>query len=234
MTLIKIEKRIAKLADKKKAQQLQRFFKTGPGQYGEGDIFLGISVPELRKLAKAHLGLSLVDTSLLLKSDIHEKRLLALLILLLKFNKADKPLKKKIYELYLKNTEYINNWDLVDLSAHHIVGAFLFDQDKDMLYFLAKSKILWERRISILATYHFIKKSSFSDTLQIAEILLYDKEDLIHKAVGWMLREVGKKNLANEEIFLKKHYRNMPRTMLRYSIERFSKSKRLKYLHGKI
>ncbi len=234
MIIPQINKRIAKLSDSQRAKKMQKYFKTGEGQYGEGDIFLGISTPELRDLAKEYQEITLMDASTLLKSDIHENRVLVLFILILKFNKSDRAQKKQIYELYLKNTDYINNWDLVDLSAYHIVGSFLFNQDKDMLYFLAKSKNLWERRISIISTFYFIKKGTLSETLKIAEILLNDKEDLIHKAVGWMLRELGKKDITAEENFLRKHYHNMPRTMLRYSIEKFSDSKRLKYLHGKI
>ncbi len=235
MILEDIHRRTLKLADKKKAAQMQKYFKTGKGQYAEGDLFWGISVPELRELAKDYAPLiNLVEISILIKSEVHEKRLLSLLFLVQKYKRADQATQKKIYEFYIKNTEYINNWDLVDLSAYHIVGAFLFNQDKDMLYVLAESKNIWERRIAMIATYHFIKQSSFNHTLRLAKILVNDPEDLIHKAVGWMLRELGKKDLAAEERFLKHHYQNMPRTMLRYAIEKFPKTKRLRYLNGKV
>jgi 3-methyladenine DNA glycosylase AlkD len=229
-----IRKKLQPLADEDKAKVLQRFFKTGPGEYGEGDRFLGIKVPELRRVAKELLQVRWGAVKVLLKSPVHEERLLALLILIGKYSKADEPGKKRIYDLYLKCTPWINNWDLVDLSAEHIVGDFLWQKDKRPLHRLAKSEILWERRIAIVATYHFIKKGAFSETLKISERLLSDKEDLIHKAVGWMLREVGKRDPETEETFLKAHYKSMPRTMLRYAIERFPEAKRQRYLKGKV
>jgi 3-methyladenine DNA glycosylase AlkD len=229
-----IRKKLQPLADEDKAKVLQRFFKTGPGEYGEGDRFLGIKVPELRRVAKELLQVRCGTVKVLLKSPFHEERLLALLILIGKYSKADESGKKKIYDLYLKYTPWINNWDLVDLSAEHIVGDFLWQKDKRPLHRLAKSEILWERRIAIVATYHFIKKKAFSETLKISERLLSDKEDLIHKAVGWMLREVGKRDPETEEDFLKAHYKSMPRTMLRYAIERFPEAKRQRYLKGKV
>ena len=234
MSVDAIRRRLEKLADKEKAQVLQRFFKTGPGEYGEGDRFLGIRVPELRKLAKEYEGITLKEANQHLRSSIHEQRLLALLILTRKFSKGDVRTRKKIYELYLKNTQYINNWDLVDVSAEHIVGAYLKEKNKEQLYYLAKSESLWERRISIISTFHYIKGNAFSETLKISKMLLSDEEDLIHKAVGWMLREVGKRHLPTEEKFLKAHYKMMPRTMLRYAIERFPEPKRQKYLKGKM
>jgi len=229
-----IKKHLSTLADPKQAQQLQRYFKTGEGQYGQGDLFLGIRVPQLRKLAKQFQLLTIIETSILLRSDIHEERLTALLILITKFSKGEYKEKKQIYELYIKNTEFINNWDLVDISAPHLVGNFLMEKNREMLFILVNSKNLWERRISIMATFYFIKNNDFSDSLKIAKALLDDAEDLIHKAVGWMLREIGKKNLKVEELFLKKHYKTMPRTMLRSAIERLPEDKRKKYLLGKV
>jgi len=232
--LKEVRKQLRKSSSKKQAKILQRFFKTGPGEYGQRDIFLGVKVPETRRVAKLFKDLSLTNTIKLLKSSIHEERLLALLILIQKYKEAEEREREALYRLYLRHTRYINNWDLVDLSAEQIVGAFISDKDRDPLYELARSSSLWERRIAILATYHFIKKSSFDETLKISRILLTDKEDLIHKAVGWMLREVGKRNLPAEEKFLKNHYKLMPRTMLRYAIEKFPEPKRKAYLNAKI
>jgi 3-methyladenine DNA glycosylase AlkD len=229
-----IKTRLRKLGTKKRAKVSQSFFKTGPGEYGEGDIFLGVTVPELRQLAKEYPDLSLAETIQLLQSTIHEERLLALLILVRAYAKADARTKKQIYDLYLENTPYTNNWDLVDASAEYIVGSFLMGKSKKPLYVLAQSKDLWERRIAVMATFHFIKRNEFKETLKIARILLFDKEDLIHKAVGWMLREVGKRSLQREERFLKEHYKEMPRIMLRYAIERFPESKRQRYLRGEM
>ncbi|MFH1868991.1 MAG: DNA alkylation repair protein [Candidatus Omnitrophota bacterium] len=186
----------------------------------------------MRKVVKEHDDTSLREVTRLLRSKFHEERLAALLILVLKYRGADDNSKKKIFQLYIKNTGYINNWDLVDISAYHIVGAYLENRPKRLLYKLARSKLLWDRRIAILSTCCYIKKNKFSETLTISKILLCDKEDLIHKAVGWMLREVGKRDLSCEEKFLKKHYRSMPRTMLRYAIEKFPESKRESYMKG--
>ena len=229
-----IKKRLRKLGNKDHAAISQRFFKTGPGEYGAGDLFLGIKVPVLRKLAKEYLDLSLKDVKTILKSQYHEERLLSLIIMVGQFAKGDQKKKKNIYELYLQNTRYINNWDLVDVSADKIVGPFLMDTSRKPLYELARSNMLWERRIAIMSTFHFIKNNDFQDTFKIAGMLLTDKEDLIHKAVGWMLREIGKRRLPSEEAFLKKHYPKMPRTMLRYAIEKFPEPKRKRYLQGKI
>jgi len=229
-----ITKRLSKLGSKEQAAISQRFFKTGPGEYGEGDIFIGIKVPVLRKLAKEYMNLSLKDVQIILRSNYHEERLLSLLILVDQFSKGDQKKKKSIYELYLKSTRFINNWDLVDLSAHLIAGPYLMDKSRAPLYELARSDLLWERRIAVMSTFHYIKHDEFSDTLKIAGMLLSDKEDLIHKAVGWMLREIGKRRLQSEEIFLKKHYQKMPRTMLRYAIEKFPEPKRKSYLIGQI
>ena len=230
MPLKDIRRELRKHSDKEKAKILRRFFKTGPGEYAEGDIFLGVTVPVLRKLASQFKGIELKSTVELLRSAIHEERLLALLILILKYRGSGQKDKKKIYRIYLENTRYINNWDLVDVTAKHIVGDFLRDKDKSVLYELARSHYLWNRRIAILSTFNFIENNQFDDTLKIAELLLSDEHDLIHKAVGWMLRETGKRDLAAEERFLKKHYKRMPRTMLRYAIERFPESKRRLYL----
>jgi 3-methyladenine DNA glycosylase AlkD len=232
MSFKKLKFDLRKYTDKKKAKLLQRFFKTGPGEYAEGDIFLGITVPMLRIFAARYQNLAFNETLQLLKSRIHEERLLSLLIFILKYRKADLSGKEKIYKAYLKHYRYINNWDLVDVSAKHIIGAFLNDKDRALLYKLAHSDFLWKRRIAILSTFHFIENNDFEDTLKIAEILMYDPHDLIHKAVGWMLREVGKRDIGLEESFLKRYCTVMPRTMLRYAIERFPASKRQAYLKG--
>ncbi|NNL76945.1 MAG: DNA alkylation repair protein [Desulfobacterales bacterium] len=234
MTAQAIRKKLKTLGSKQIATSSRRFFKTGPGEYGEGDIFIGVRVPVLRKLIKDYLDLPIKEIKLLLQSAIHEERLFALLLLVRISSKADEAEKKSIYELYLKSTAYINNWDLVDTSAEHIVGGYLKDKNRTPLYRLAKSTDLWERRIAIMATFHFIKHHDFSDTLRTAKILLSDRHDLIHKAVGWMLREIGNSDLAAEENFLQKHYEKMPRTMLRYAIEKFPEAKRQRYLKGEI
>lgn len=230
-TLQDLHKDIEMLADAGQAVILQRFFKTGKGQYGEGDIFLGIKVPVQRKLAKEYRNLPINDVIRLLQSKIHEHRLAALLIMIQKYQTADAKARKTIFNLYLKHRKWINNWDLVDLSAPNIVGSYLLDKNRAILYSLAKSKSLWDKRIAILATFEFIKADDAKDTFHIAEILLNDGHDLIHKAVGWMLREVGKRiGQSTEETFLKKHYRQMPRTMLRYAIERFPLPMKRRYM----
>lgn len=214
-------------------KKLEQYFKTGKGEYGEGDIFLGISVGNQRKIAKKYKELTLPQVTNLLQSKIHEHRLVALLILVEKFVKAKEEEKKIIKELYLNNTEWINNWDLVDLSAPKILGEYYWNKPKNILYKLAESENLWERRISIISTFSFIRKGCFNTSLKIAEILVNDDHDLIHKAVGWMLREIGKRDQVKEEQFLIKHYKTMPRTMLRYSIEKFSKEKKQFYMKKK-
>ncbi|MBI4980108.1 DNA alkylation repair protein [Candidatus Woesearchaeota archaeon] len=232
--LISLQQDLAKLADAEKAELYAKFFKTGKGEYGEGDKFLGIVVPEQREAAKKYSKLSLSELQQLLSSNIHEYRLTALFILINKYQKATETEKKELFDFYLKNTKNINNWDLVDSSAPYIVGDYLLDKGdtkKSILYQLAKSVNLWERRIAILSTQAFIRKEQFDDTLKIAEILLNDNHDLIHKAVGWMLREIGNRNQEVEEEFLKKHYTTMPRTMLRYAIEKFEENKRKPYLY---
>jgi 3-methyladenine DNA glycosylase AlkD len=233
MSIYKIKEELRKNSNKEKAKILQGFFKTAPGQYGYGDVFIGCNVPHIRKIANKYKDIELSYILKLLKSPIHEERLIALIILVLKFNEAEIDGRKKIYEFYLRNTKYINNWDLVDLTAPNIVGRFLADSGKKILYSLAKSKSLWERRISIVSTFNFIRNNSFSDTLKITRLLLADKEDLIHKACGWMLREVAKRDKGLVDDFLSKHCRNMPRVMLRYTIERFPEKERKTYLKAK-
>ncbi len=225
-----VQKTLREIADPEIAKHSTRFFKTDKGEYGEGDQFLGIRVPNVRKIAQKFRQLSLDEIEQLLHSNYHEERLCALIILINKAKKADKEELEKLYQLYLDNTEYINNWDLVDTSAEHIVGNYLADRDHSILPELAKSDSLWERRIAIMSTFHFIKNGEFEDTLEIAEVLLDDEHDLIHKAVGWMLREIGKRNEQLLKNFLDKHVSNMPRTMLRYSIEKFTESDRQFYL----
>jgi 3-methyladenine DNA glycosylase AlkD len=232
MSLISLKKDLKTRANPAKAKLLRGFFKTGKGQYGEGDIFWGIMVPIQREIAKKYQDLSLKEIQKLLNSKIHEERLIALLILVLQFKKRSVWKQKVIFNFYLKNIRNINNWDLVDLTAPNIVGQFLMDRDRKIIYKLARSRNLWEKRIAILATFTFIKNNQAKDTLRIAEILLKDKHDLIHKAVGWMLREIGKRDLNAEEMFLKKHYKRMPRTMLRYAIEKFPEKKRRWYLNS--
>jgi len=225
---------LLQLANEQIAEHSQRFFKTGKGEYGEGDIFLGIRVPLLRRLVKKYGGISIAEVRKLLHSKFHEERLLAVLMLVQLFKSADESVQKQVYDLYLENTEFINNWDIVDISASNIVGAHLYEKDKAPLYDLVQSKNLWERRIAIISTFYFIRQNEFDDTLKIAKILLNDKEDLIHKAVGWMLREVGKREIEFEEEFLQEHYKIMPRTMLRYAIEKFPETSRKMYLRGEV
>lgn len=232
--LRELEKELHAKANPKKAKILQGFFKTGKGEYGEGDIFIGLVVPETRKIAKKYSTLNLIEIKELLNSKIHEERLVALFILIEQFSKAEEKERQKIFKFYLSQTKNINNWDLVDLSAHKIVGAYLDDKDKKILYKLAKSQNLWERRIAAISTFYYIKNKNPQPSLKISAILLNDKHDLIHKAVGWMLREVGKHCGGEvEENFLKKYCRQMPRVMLRYALERFPENKRKKYLSAK-
>jgi 3-methyladenine DNA glycosylase AlkD len=229
-----MEKHLLSIRQPERVKLLQGYFKTGPGEYGEGDQFLGLGVPTVRTLAREYRTLPLGESVALLKSVWHEARLLALLIMVDQYGRGDDATKKSVYDTYLANTHRINNWDLVDSSAAQIVGAHLLERSRSPLRKLAKSKLLWERRIAIIATAYFIKRDDFADTLAIAELLLDDREDLIHKAVGWMLREVGNRDVATEETFLRKHLRNMPRTTLRYAIEKFPPDKRRTYLAGQI
>ncbi len=227
-----VQKELKSMADPDKAAILQRFFKTGPSQYGEGDIFIGVMVPQSRQVAQKFSQLPLGEVRTLLYSRIHEERLVALLILALRYSSAvgSREEKEEIVRFYLDNINQVNNWDLVDLSAPNILGPHIVDRNRRrLLHRLAGSENVWERRIAILATYHFIRNGDFSDTLKIAEMLLHDRHDLIHKAAGWMLREVGKRDAAAEEAFLEKYWSVMPRTMLRYAIERMPESKRRRY-----
>jgi 3-methyladenine DNA glycosylase AlkD len=227
------KKDFKQLENKEKGKLLQKYFKTGIGEYGEGDIFAGLTVPQSRSLAVKYKDLDLSEISTLLQSKIHEERLIALLILVHNFQKN--PLEQKaIYDFYLKNTQYINNWDLVDLSSPEIIGEYLLDRPKDILLKLAKSKNIWEKRIAMISTFIFIRENEFETSFKIAQILIDDREDLIQKAVGWMLREIGKRGLGEEEKFLKVYYKKMGRTALRYAIEKFPQAVRLKYLRGEI
>ncbi|MGV8078897.1 MAG: DNA alkylation repair protein [Syntrophales bacterium] len=227
-----IQRRLQALGNPERVRILQRFFKTAPGEYGEGDVFIGLYVPEIRKLAREYGDLPLPEAVDLLHSSIHEARLLALLILVDAYARGDAATRERIYRLYLEHSRFINNWDLVDASAGQIVGRHLLERSRAPLYTLAASGLLWDRRIAVLATFHFIKQGEFAETLRIAERLLRDREDLIHKAVGWMLREIGKRDRAAEEAFLKLHCRIMPRTMLRYAVEKFPEELRQRYLSG--
>ncbi len=230
-----LRKRLAALADPRAAEGSRRFFKTGPGEYGEGDLFRGIRVPALRRLARERGGAVTPAGALaLLKSEFHEDRLLALLILVRLYAKGDEAARAGIYRAYLSHTKFVNNWDLVDSSAEHVVGAHLRDRSRAPLRRLAKSGDLWERRIAVLATFHFIKRGEFRETFSLARALLSDREDLIHKAVGWMLREVGKARPEALRAFLERHAATMPRTMLRYAIERFPLDLRQAYLRGEV
>ena len=228
--LIQLKKELKELSDPKQAKILQGFFKTGKGEYGEGDIFLGVKVPIQRKVVAGFRDLSQKDIEKLLNSKIHEYRMTALLILIDQYEKANESEKKIIFNFYLKNSKSINNWDLVDISAPKIVGNYLTEKPRIVLYKFARSKNLWQRRIAIISTFTFIRNNDFDDTLKISKMFLSDEHDLIHKAVGWMLREVGKRDQGIEEEFLKRHYSKMPRVMLRYAIEKFDEKKRKFYL----
>ena len=233
-TLAGLRDELREAADPAVAEGLQRFFKTGPGQYGEGDRFLGIRVPQLRRLARAHRTLEGGHALELLHSPWHEERLLALLILVEQYRRGSAAEREEIYDAYLANTAYINNWDLVDSSAEHIVGAHLDPSRLGVLERLAGSASLWERRIAIMATFHWIRGGVSEPTLHLARLLLQDPHDLIHKAVGWMLREVGKRDRPREETFLRRHCRTMPRVMLRYALEHFPEAQRQAYLRGDV
>jgi len=234
MSIQEIKAAVKKNSDKNRAQLLQRFFKTGKGEYAEGDIFAGIKVPVLRKIAKQYSDVDLSGLKELIKSPIHEERFIALIILTYKYNKATEEEKEKIFRFYMANLKYVNNWDLVDVTCPRIVGRHLFGRGEELLVELAKTNNLWKKRISIISTMHFIDNGNFDTALRISEILLHDNHDLIHKAVGWMLREIGKRNFHTELGFLEKHYKKMPRTMLRYSIEKFPESLRQQFLKGEI
>lgn len=228
--LAELKYELKKAANPMQASVLQRYFKTGRGEYGEGDVFWGIKVPVQRQITEKFIDLDFADIEKLLRSEIHEHRFSALVILCLKYKKADEKGKTKIFDFYLKNASGINNWDLVDTSAPLIVGEYLLSRPRKILYELAGSKNLWERRIAVLASFAFIKNGDFADSLALAKILLTDKHDLIHKAVGWMLREVGIRNREIEEGFLNENHSKIPRTALRYAVEKFSASKKRRYL----
>lgn len=225
-----LKKALRQLADPERAVVLQRFFKTGKGQYAEGDRFLGVVVPQSRRVATAYQTLDPLSLKELMGSPFHEERLIALFILVLQFNTASEPERKSIYQFYCRHLDHVNNWDLVDSSASQIVGTYLADKDVSPLYRWARAESLWHRRIAIVATFHFIRNQRFHETIEISEMLLQDKHDLIHKAVGWMLREVGKRDRAVLEVFLDQHCGHMPRTMLRYAIEHFPKKARDQYM----
>ena len=234
MTANELQQRLQSLGDPERAKACARFAKTGPGEYAEGDRFLGLNAATMRGLAKEFRALPLAQIEATLHSAWHEERAVALLILVLQYPKSDVDTKKILYDFYLANTRHINGWDLVDCSAPHIVGAHLFERSRKPLEKLARSGLLWDRRIAMVATQHFIRKGEYADTLRIAKLLLKDDEDLIHKAAGWMLREVGDRDPAELEAFLQYHYHAMPRTMLRYAIEKFEEKKRKAYLAGTI
>lgn len=227
-----IKKLLRRKAKKEKALALMRFFKTGKGEYGEGDKFFGVMVPEQRAIAKESLGLSFGELKKLLESPWHEERMTALIILTYKFKKTgNESERKKIFDFYLKNIKRINNWDLVDVTCRDIIGGYLFDKDKKILYRMARSKNMWERRISIVATAFFISRGECGETFKISDILMSDSQDLIHKAVGWMLREAGKRCREEKlKAYLDKNAKKMPRVMLRYAIERLDEKTRKQYL----
>ena len=233
-TVADIRAQLRGLSDPRVAEHSQRFFRTSPGEYGEGDTFIGVRVPALRRVSRQHRGVSLRDIELLLRSPIHEERLLALLLLVRRYEQGDTTTREDVFDLYQRNMQCVNSWDLVDSSAHKIMGDFLRSRSRRSLRQLATSPVLWERRIAIVSTMAYIKDGEFEETLKIAELLLQDDEDLIHKAVGWMLREIGNRDRKVEEAFLKKHYKNMPRTMLRYAIEKLPETKRQRFLTGKV
>lgn len=209
----------------------RNFFKTGPGEYGEGDRFIGVTVPDTRLTAEAFAALPMSGIKKLMASPVHEVRMLGLFILVGRYEKGGEKEKEAAYRFYLAHTRHVNNWDLVDGSAHYIVGPHLLNKSKAPLFRLARSKNLWERRVAIISTFHFIRQNRFEETLKLSEMLLSDAHDLMHKAVGWMLREVGKRDSRTLERFLRTHAHRMPRTALRYAIERFPETKRRAYLN---
>ncbi|MET0396374.1 MAG: DNA alkylation repair protein [Longimicrobiaceae bacterium] len=232
MKLDHVRARLREHANPQDALGALRYFKTGPGEYGEGDVFIGVRVPVLRRLARELRALAPEDAAELLRSPVHEERLLALLLLVGAYGRGDDAQRGRVFELYMAHTRYVDNWDLVDSSAPDVVGAHLAGRDRSLLDRLAASDSVWERRIAIVATLHFIRRGEFADTLRVAALLLRDRHDLVHKAVGWMLREAGKRDRAALEGFLREHCREMPRTMLRYAIERFPEPQRRAWLRG--
>lgn len=234
MTAGNVKKTLHAHANPTKAKLLQGFFKTGPGEYGEGDVFIGVMVPQTRAVARAYIDLPFAEIDELFSSKIHEERLCAILLLVDRYTKGDDRERGRIVRYYLAHARYVNNWDLVDLSAHRIVGAWLVERPRTMLRKLARSPVLWERRIAIIATFAFIARGELDDSFMLADMLLHDDHDLMHKAVGWVLRECGKKDMPALERFLRRRYKKMPRTMLRYAIERFPETKRRRYLKGTV
>jgi 3-methyladenine DNA glycosylase AlkD len=234
-TSAEVRQELAGLADPRRAGQVSRLLQMAPGGYGEGDRAIGVCVPDQRRVAgRFWRDLSLAETAKLLTSGVHEERLTSLFILVRRFTKGSEDERGRIFDLVLANTGRINNWDLVDSSAPYIVGPWLIDKDRDVLDRLAESSLVWERRTAIMATLAFIKAGDFHWTFRLGERLLRDPQDLVHKAVGWMLREVGNRDRAAEEEFLAKHYRAMPRVMLRYAIEKFEPQRRAEYLSGAV
>jgi 3-methyladenine DNA glycosylase AlkD len=233
-TASRVEKALREQADPIKAAFFPRFFKTGKGEYGEGDTFLGVTVPKQRAVAKTYRQLDRKEIAHLLKNPFHECRLTGLFILVHQFQKGDENTQSEIVSLYLKHIDRVNNWDLVDATAHKIIGPYLEKRDRELLYTLAKTDHLWSQRIAVVATFHFIRLGQFHDTLRLAGLLMDHPHDLIHKSIGWMLREVGKRDMDLLEAFLKRHYAEMPRVMLRYAIERFPESLRKSYIRGEI
>ncbi|MGB0454744.1 MAG: DNA alkylation repair protein [Bacteriovoracaceae bacterium] len=229
-----LEEKLKKLANPKIAEHSQRFFKTGKGEYGEGDKFLGIRVPRLRELAKEHHDLKLTEVKKLLKSPYHEIRLCGFILLVNQYNKSkEEKVKDKLYKAYVSHFKYLNNWDLIDVTCHKIIGPHLKETKRSELYKWARSKKLWEKRISIISTFHYVREGDLDDSYKLAEILLNDDHDLMHKAVGWVLRDCGKRDFKRLESFILKNYKKMPRTMLRYAIEHFPETKRKKILRMK-
>lgn len=234
MTAAALKKELRRYADPQRRRVNYRFFKAEPGGYGEGDQFIGVKVPDTRKVVRRFKAMAPEEVDRLLESPVHEERLAGLLIMVHQFDRADRQGRKRIYDQYVAHMATINNWDLIDSSAPYIVGPWLHGKGRTPLGRWARSNDVWQRRIAIMATFHFVKQGEFDETLRLAELLLGDEHDLIHKAVGWMLREIGNRDRAVEESFLKEHYRDMPRTMLRYAIEKFPETNRKAFLHGRI
>lgn len=231
---MRLENQLRRTGDARKAAVFRSFFKTAPGEYGYGDVFLGVGAADLRRIARQQREARLTDIAALLQSEAHEARLLALLVLIEQYRAGDGAQRNGVFRVYWKKRRFVNNWDLVDASAPHIVGAHLQNRSREPLYRLARSRRLWDRRIALVATLRFIRSGRYADTLALVGMLLDDREDLIHKAAGWMLREVGKRNRATEEAFLRTCYPRMPRTMLRYAVERFPEDLRRAYLEGTV
>ena len=221
-----ITNRLQALSDAEKREIFPKFFKAGKGEYGEGDRFLGVTVPNIRAIAKLHKDISIEEIRGLIQSEWHEVRLCALIIMVEKSKKKDEALRKELFNLYLSQTERINNWDLVDLSCRFIIGEYLLDKSRDILYHLAQSPLLWDNRIAIVSTYAFIRKGQLEDTYALSDLMMQHPHDLMHKAIGWMLREAGKRDSERLYDYVMSHRADMPRTMLRYAIEKFSPKER--------